>query len=304
MRRALAALSKEDDRMRVIFRAIMRVYRNLREAYANWCKDDAMGLAAATSYYMALSFFPLLLLLVAVMGLVLQFTGWGINVQQRLLNLLAENVAPSLAAQVKVALSSVQSNAALNGPVGLTTLLLSAMAVFAQFEKAFDRIWSIPEQEYRGILAALGKILFQRFRAFLLLLGLWTLVIAAFFCNMALATLHEFTSVHLVESDALWYLLTAVTAVLTDWLLFTLLYKILPKATVEWRAAAGGGLLAAIVWEVGRRVLAALVIGTHYSVYGVVGAFIAIMLWVYYAAATVFFGAELAQVIGSKKSPR
>ena len=289
--------------MRVIFRALLRIYRTLCEAYANWCKDDAIGLAAATSYYMALSFFPLLLLLIAVMGLVLQFTGWGINVQQRLFTLLADNVDPSLAAQVKVALGSVQADAVLSGPVGLTTLLISAMAVFAQFERAFDRIWSIPEQKYAGILAAVGRILFKRFRAFLLLLGLWTLVIAAFFFNMALATMHRLTSVHVVKSDTLWYFLTIVTAVLTDWLLFTILYKILPKAPVQWRAAAGGGLLAAIVWEVGRRILAALVIGTHYSVYGVVGAFIAIMLWVYYAAATVFLGAELAQAIGSKRAP-
>ena len=131
-------------------------------------------------------------------------------------------------------------------------------------------------------------------------MGVWTLVIAAFLFNMVLATMHTFATTHLIQSDTLWYLLTAVTAVLTDWLLFTILYKILPKVPVQWKAAAGGGLLAAIIWETGRRILAALVIGTHYGVYGVVGAFIAIMLWVYYAAATVFFGAELVQAIGEK----
>ena len=90
--------------MRAIYHAVLHVYRKLCEACANWCKDDAAGLAAATSYYMALSFFPLLLLLISLMGLLLQFTGWGINAQQRLLALLAENVAPSLASQVEVAL--------------------------------------------------------------------------------------------------------------------------------------------------------------------------------------------------------
>ena len=289
--------------MGIFLQVILKIYRKLYEAYANWCKDDAAGLAAATSYYMALSFFPLLLLIVSLMGLLLRFTGWGINAQQRLLALLADNVAPSLASQVEVALSSVKTNAALSGPVGLVTLLLAAMAVFAQFEKAFDRIWNIPEQKYAGIFAAIGRILFQRLRAFLLLMGVWTLVIAAFLGNMVLATMHAFTTTHLVQSETAWYFLTAAAAVAADWLLFTILYKILPKAPVQWKAAAGGGLLAAIIWETGRRILAALVIGTHYSVYGVVGAFIAIMLWVYYAAATVFFGAEFAQAIGKKNSP-
>ena len=287
--------------MGVFLKVAIKIYRKLYEAYANWCKDDAAGLAAATSYYMALSFFPLLLLILSLMGFLLRFTGWGVNAQQQLLTLLNDNVAPSLATQVDTALSSVKTNALLSGPVGLITLLLASMAVFAQFEKAFDRIWNIPAREYTGIFAAIGHILFQRLRAFLLLLGVWGLVIAAFLFNMALATMHTFASTHLIQSDTAWYLLTAVTAVVTDWLLFTVLYKILPKVPVQWKAAAGGGLLAAIIWETGRRILAALVIGTHYGVYGVVGAFIAIMLWVYYAAATVFFGAEFVQAIGKKK---
>ena len=104
----------------------------------------------------------------------------------------------------------MKTNAALSGPVGLITLLLAAMAVFAQFEKAFDRIWNIPARKYTGILSAIGHILFQRLRAFLLLMGVWTLVIAAFLFNMALATMHTFASTHLIQSDTLWYRLTAV----------------------------------------------------------------------------------------------
>ncbi|MGD0655695.1 MAG: YihY/virulence factor BrkB family protein [Thermoguttaceae bacterium] len=286
--------------MGAFFQLIIRIYRKLYEAYAHWCKDDAVVLAAATSYYMALSFFPLLLLLLSVMGFLLKFTGWGINAQQRLLTLLADNVAPSLAAQVEVALSSVKTNAALSGPVGLITLLMAAMAVFAQFERAFDRIWNVPGREYTGILAAIRHILFQRLRAFLLLLGVWLLVIAAFLFNMTLATMQTFASTHLMQSHTVWSLVTAGSSVAMNCLLFTIMYKILPKTPVRWKAAAGGGLLAAVIWEAGRRILAALVIGTHYSVYGVVGAFIAVMLWFYYATATVFFAAEFARVIDKK----
>ena len=114
--------------MGIFFQVVIKIYRKLYEAYANWCKDDAAGLAAATSYYMALSFFPLLLLILSLMGFLLRFTGWAIDAQQRLLTLLADNVAPSLASQVEVALSSVKTNAALSGPVGLITLLLAATA--------------------------------------------------------------------------------------------------------------------------------------------------------------------------------
>jgi membrane protein len=287
--------------MSFLIRAITGFCRKLYEAYLHWNKDDVAMLAAATSYYMALSFFPLLLLILSAMGFLLRFTGWGIDVRQRLMNLLAESVAPSLAGQVEVALSSVTSNVALSGPVGLIALFATAMTVFAQFERAFDRIWNIPDRPYEGILAAVRHILFQRLRAFLLLLGVWLLIIAAFIYNMTLSTMQTFATEHFVRSDALWSIIAAASPVATNWLLFAVLYKILPKAPVRWKAAVGGALLAAIVWEAGRRILAALVIGTHYSVYGVVGAFIAIMLWVYYAAATLFFAAEFVRVIGNGK---
>ena len=275
--------------MITFFRAVKGVYLQLYEAYENWRKDDAALLAAATSYYMALSFFPLMLVLLSAMGFVLSFTGWGIDVQQRLFELLADNVAPSLADQVEEALSSVKTNAVFNGPIGLITLLLAAMAVFAYFEAAFDRIWKIPEKGYSGIFVAIVHILRQRLRAFLLLLGLWFLIMAVFFFNMSLETAQTFATSHLIFSSVVWKLLTAATAVVSNWLLFTILYKVLPKGPVQWKQAAGGGLLASIIWEAGRRILAAVVIGSHYSVYGVVGAFIAIMLWFYYAAATVYF---------------
>jgi membrane protein len=57
------------------------------------------------------------------------------------------------------------------------------------------------------------------------------------------------------------------------------------------------------MWEAGRRLLAAIVIGSKFSVYGVVGAFVAIMLWVFYAVTILFLGAEYIQVFCARCSP-
>jgi membrane protein len=80
-----------------------------------------------------------------------------------------------------------------------------------------------------------------------------------------------------------------------NFVVFTCIYKWVPRVRVQWRAAAAGGVLAAIVWEIGRIVLSALLIGQKYSAYGVIGAFLAIMLWAYYAVSVVFVGAVFAQ---------
>jgi membrane protein len=283
-----------------IFNLLKGLFWQIYESLVNWQKDGAAELAAATSYYMALSFFPLLLLLLSIAGVLLRYTGWGQDAQQRLYTLLAEQVAPSLAAQVKVALSSMETSAAVSGPLGLLMLLVAAIAVFAYIDTAFDRIWNLPPKNNATIFQSMMDILKNRLRAFLYMLGLGLLVIAGFLLNMSLSTLQALALRELPIDIAQWSLLIAAVAVGVNWLLFTLLYKILPKAPVRWRDAAGGALLASVVWEIGRRILATFVIGSHYSIYGVVGAFIAVMLWVYYAAATVFLGAEYVRLRWAK----
>jgi membrane protein len=85
-------------------------------------------------------------------------------------------------------------------------------------------------------------------------------------------------------------------------LLFGMVYKWLPKKDVGWHEALRGGLLASVIWELGRMVLGVFLIGMKYTVaYGVVGSFIALLLWCYYGMSIVFFGAEYVQVLQQRK---
>jgi uncharacterized BrkB/YihY/UPF0761 family membrane protein len=66
--------------------------------------------------------------------------------------------------------------------------------------------------------------------------------------------------------------------------------------------ALRGGVLAALIWEVGREILGVFLIGMRYtSAYGAIGSFIAILLWCYYAISILFFGAEYVQAIESRR---
>lgn len=268
----------------------------------HWQQHDAAQEAAAVSYSMALSFFPLLLVLISLGGWALRATGWGQDARQRLIDVISVQMDPSLATQVSALLDSVETNARTSGPLGLGMLVLTAMIVFAQFQAAFDRIWKVPPAENRGIVHTVLEVLWHRFRAFLMLMCVGVFLIAGFFGTMSITALEHYWEEWLPVPLGLWSLANTLAAVLLNGMLLTIMYRALPKANVRWRAAAGGGLLAALLWEVGRRLLASYVIGSKYSVYGVVGAFIAVMLWVYYAASVVFFGAEFVQVANRGRS--
>jgi membrane protein len=92
-----------------------------------------------------------------------------------------------------------------------------------------------------------------------------------------------------------------VLPVLLKAAVFTLIYRWLPKPDVRWSEALRGGIFASIVWEIGRNVLTCFLVGAKYSsAYGVVGSFIVVLLWIYYAITVLFLGAEYIQCICEK----
>jgi membrane protein len=258
-------------------------------------------LAAAVAYYAALSLLPLLLILISVLGFVLRFSSGAQDAQAELLGLLARNTSPGLAEQAGAVLAEVRAKAGIGGPLGFLGLVLAAVAIFAQFERAFDRIWNVPTPR-RGILAALRSALWQRLRAFLMLAGLGALVIAVFAAGMAGSAVRPVAE-HFPGGRTAWSLVHIPLSILLNLALFTLIYKAVPKVKVRWPEALQGGLVAAVLWEVARQVLALGLFGSRYSAYGVIGSLIILMLWIYAAGSVLFLGAEYVRVACPQGNP-
>jgi len=272
----------------------------LRETITRWNRNDGSTLAASMAYYAAFSFFPLLLVLISALGFALQFSTGAQNSQEQLLKLLSDSTSPKLAEEVRYILSEVRTQARINGPVGLVTLLLGAIGIFTQLDTAFERIWHSGEPAHRGVWGAIRNTLGQRLKAFLALIVLGLLVIAAFFANAVVAAIHSWAGqVPLIDNG--WHYAQFFFSLSLNAVVFTLLYKVMPKTQVRWRDAACGGLLVAVLWQIGSHLLAAIVVSSRYSAYGVVGSFILMMLWVYCASTLIFIGAQFVQVLGNRK---
>jgi membrane protein len=77
---------------------------------------------------------------------------------------------------------------------------------------------------------------------------------------------------------------------------------VLPKPYIRWGEALRGAVLTAILWEAGRQALAAYLLRLNYpSAYGVVGSFLAVMLWAYYGSLVILFGAEYVRVLREER---
>jgi membrane protein len=176
-------------------------------------------------------------------------------------------------------------------------MLFSAIAGFVQLQQAFDRIGDVPRTSKKGVASAIRMVLFERLIAFLMLCSLALLVTAVFIGTLVLFGLEQYTTGVLPGSQILWRPMQSLISFLTNTLLFSLIYRSLPKKAAPFRYCLRGGLLAAVIWEIGRQILAAVLIGTRYTAaYGVIGSFIGLMLWCYYAVAVLLLGAEYIEV--------
>ncbi len=275
----------------------------LWRAVVYWQQHDGNLLAAGTAYYAVLSLLPLLLVLVSVLGLVFQLSQAAQGAQAELIAIVADRTSPGIAEWLDGVLREVRERAPVSGPVGFATLLLAAIGVFAQFEKAFDAIWSVQAPESKGVLGAVRNALWQRFRAFVMLAVLGTAVVSVAVFTFGLAMARPWLE-ELPGGRWAGPLVQTPLGFVADWLLFALLYKLLPKAPVRWSEAARGAFLTAFLWEVARHALSLGLRASRYGAYGVIGAVIIFMLWVYAGAAIIYLGAEYVQVLSRERAPR
>jgi len=106
----MAYLSRRPDKLSIAFMTGLfsgycrEVATSVTLAARRWQIDDAGAMAAAVAYYLALSVFPILLLLSSGVGLFLKFTNLGHDADLQILSIVAEHFSPTLEQQVRVML--------------------------------------------------------------------------------------------------------------------------------------------------------------------------------------------------------
>ena len=157
------------------------------------------------SYYASFALFPICLVLLAGLGYLSQVSPEFQDQQGEFLATVERNTSPWLADQVGQMLAGIKTQAAVGGPLGLLTLLVTAISVFVQLDASIVRIWGLPGCASKGVAAALKTALHDRLVAFLLLLGVGSLVLVVFLLNLVLAGIRPFV-LQSTEGRTLWQL--------------------------------------------------------------------------------------------------
>jgi len=269
----------------------------LKEVANDWMEDKAMRLGAALAYYTILSVAPLLIIVVGIAGLVLRREDVQTGLQQQLAELIGQ-------AGGEVVDTVLKNNTSLGSSIpaiviGVVVLLFGASGVFTELQDSLNTVWGVTPKPGRGLWA----ILRERFLSFTMVLGTGFLLLVSLVVSTALAGLTRvigLTAIGVVGQILSFCLSFAVVT-----LLFTLIYKVLPDVEIRWSDVWVGAVATALLFTVGK-LLIGLYLG-HASVgsaYGAAGSLVVFVVWVYYSALILFFGAEFTKVYANRFGSR
>lgn len=271
------------------------VYELVKETAVGYSRDKGPLLAAALAYHTIFSLAPLLVITVAVAGFVFGETA----VEGELVHLIEDAVGR----EAGIVIQNLISNAS-QGSSGIFATILStallfygATGVFGQLKNALNMIWGIARGPDPGILALLKT----RFLAVLMVMGIGFLLLTVVATNTILTAINSRLAAQGADMRAALpgvnFLITFV--ILT--LLFAIILKTLPDATVAWRDALVGGGVTSFLFGIGQFVigwyLGSRSIG---SAYGAAGSLVVVLFWIYISAQILLLGAEFTQVYANK----
>ena len=275
------------------------VFELVKETFKEWQEDKAARLAAALAYYTAFSLAPLVLLAIVIAGLAFGDEAAQGAVFAQLQGLLGQEGAAMLESAVQN--SRKPGASAISAVIGLATLAWSASNVFAQLQEALNTIWEVEPKPGRGLVGTARK----RLLSMSMVLGIGFLLLVSLVLSAGLAALGKFFSGLLPGAEALWQGVEFAVSFGVVTLLFAAIYKVLPDAEIAWRDVWVGAAVTAVLFALGK-LLIGLYLG-HASVgstYGAAGSFLVLLVWIYYSAQILFFGAEFAQVYARRYGSR
>jgi membrane protein len=275
-------------------------FKILKAAFNGFMDDRALKFSASLAYYTIFSLAPLLLLMISLAGVFLGKDAIQGKVFSEINGMVGNEAAKQIQDMIKNLEMSGKST--MSVIIGVVTLILGATTVFGEIQDSINIIWQVKAKPEKGWL----KLIKDRVLSSSLIVTLGFLLLVSLVVNGAL----------LAVSDRLKSFLPDITVVLFNIInvaisftviavLFGVIFKVLPDVKIAWKHVRSGAIFTAVLFMIGRLLIGIYIekSGTS-STYGAAGSLIVILLWVYYTAAILYFGAEFTRAYADYKGVR
>ncbi|MGL4583504.1 MAG: YihY/virulence factor BrkB family protein [Flavobacterium sp.] len=264
-----------------------------KQSVFDFLDDNAMKFSAALSYYTIFALPPLMLLIISASGFIFFEEK---EVANFFYDQLRDMVGPNTTQEIQRAMDNVQFNKKsgyITTAIGIGILLFSASGVFAEIQSSINYIWGLAAKPDKSII----RLIKNRLLSFAMIGSVGFVLLVSLMINSIVSLLYTYLGNFFAEDTIILVkLLNNIVVFLIITILFVLIFKTLPNGKLLWKDAFVGAGFTAILFMIGKFGIGWYLGNTaSSSLYGAAGSVTVMLVWVYYSAMILYFGAEFTK---------
>ncbi len=264
----------------------------LKQTGIDFSDNSVPRMSAALSYYTLFSLAPILLIVITVSGIFYGREAIEGTLFGQIKNFVGADAAKQVQDIIRNAVTSHHTTFA--SIVSIVALVFSATGVFTEIQSSINSIWQLKAKPQKGWL----KFLLNRVLSLSMVLGLGFILLVSLLVNTLLELLLNRLLTVLPEGSVwITYSINMLVTFIVISFLFGTIFKLLPDAKLQWKDVRQGAFLTAVLFMMGK-------FGIGYylgksnpgGAFGAAGSVVIILLWVYFSAMILYFGACFTKV--------
>lgn len=283
------------------------VWKILKQSFSNFSDLNILKMSAALAYYTIFSIAPMIIVIITLCDI---FYGRE-AIEGSIYGEISNFVGPQAAEQIQSIIrnATISSDITWASVIGICTLLFAATGVFAEIQDSINHIWHIKAKPKTSIKKGLIKMALNRLLSFSLVVSLGFILLVSLVINALMETLGNRLEAAIGETYI--YIAYGLNILITFGVitfLFAIIFKVLPDARIRWRNVIAGAMTTAVLFMLGKFAISFYLTKSNISsTYGAAGSIVILLLWVYYSAIILYFGAiytyVFAQYTGCEIKP-
>ena len=282
--------------------SLKNIWSILKQSFSDFIDNKVFKLSAALAFYTIFSLPAMLIIIISVSGI---FYGRE-AIEGTLYHQIAAFVGNDAALQIQQSIraAALSKSSYFATIVGVATLIFGATSVFSEIQDSINHIWKLKAKPRKG--KGFLKMLFNRLLSFSIVVSLSFLLLVSLLINGLMdALINRLTQMFPDLTVVVVYAFNVLLTFGITSLLFGIIFKVLPDARIGWKHVRAGAFTTAILFMLGK-----FLIGYYLghsklsSSYGAAGSVIVMLLWVYYSAMILYFGAVFTHVFAAHSGTR
>jgi membrane protein len=185
--------------------------------------------------------------------------------------------------------------------IGILTFLLLVTGAVVELQDNLNIIWKAKPPEGSGFL----NFLRTRLVSFALVLGIGFLLLVSLIFDAGLSAFSAYIEPSFSGATVILHFVNSLVSFLIAAMLFAMIFKILPNVDITWSDVWTGSLVTGLLFTIGKFLIGYYLGSSNIaSSYGAAASIITILLWIYYSALILLFGAEFTKAYAERRGSR